>query len=104
MTPTDPTDDAEGPPRRASRPRPLDELDRRILTVLQEDATLSSAELARRFDLSAPGLQKRLRRLRQIGVIQREVAVLNRESIDLDLLCYVQVTLAHRQPDGVNGF
>ena len=87
-----------------SRPRPLDQLDRRILSLLQEDASVSSAELARRVDLSAPGLQKRVRRLRQIGVIDRQVAVLNREAVDLDLLCFVQVTLAHHQPDGVGGF
>jgi DNA-binding Lrp family transcriptional regulator len=88
----------------ASRPRPLDDLDRQILGQLQQDASLSSAELARRVDLSAPGLQKRLKRLRDVGVIAREVALLNRESVDLDLLCFVHVTLAHHQPDGVSGF
>jgi DNA-binding Lrp family transcriptional regulator len=92
------------PSGRATRARALDDLDRRILRQLQEDATLSSAELARRVQLSAPGLQKRLRRLREGGVIAREVALLNRESVDLDLLCFVHVTLAHHQPERVSGF
>ena len=91
-------------PKRSTRARRLDELDRRILTHLQEDASVSSAELARRVHLSAPGLQKLLRRLREAGVIQREVALLSREAIDLDLLCFVHVTLAHHAPDGVSGF
>lgn len=86
------------------RPRPLDDLDRRILRLLQEDASVSSAELARRVDLSAAGLQKRVKRLQEAGVITRQVALLNREAIDLDLLCFVQVTLAHHQPDAVRGF
>ncbi len=90
--------------KRPLRPRPLDELDRLILGHLQDDASASSAELARRVGLSAPGLQKRLKRLREAGVITREVALLNREAIDLDLLCFVQVSLAHHQPDGVTGF
>jgi Lrp/AsnC family leucine-responsive transcriptional regulator len=90
-------------PSRSPR-RPLDALDRQILTQLQDDSSLSSAELARRVQLSAPGLQKRLRRLRGTGVITKEVALLNREAIDLDLLCFVHVTLAHHQPDGVSGF
>jgi len=47
-----------------TRPR-LDELDRRLLAELQDNARVSSAELARRFDLSGPGLQKRLRRLEE---------------------------------------
>jgi DNA-binding Lrp family transcriptional regulator len=88
----------------ASRPRPLDELDRQILGQLQDDASVSSAELARRVGLSAPGLQKRLRKLRENGAIARQVALLDREAIGLDLLCFVHVTLAHHQPDGVSGF
>jgi len=102
------SDDTNSGPRpatgRATRHRSLDELDRRILGLLQEDASVSSAELARRVELSAPGLQKRLRRLREAGVITRQVALLSRESVDLDLLCFVHVTLAHHQPDGVSGF
>ncbi|HUF76782.1 MAG TPA: Lrp/AsnC family transcriptional regulator [Longimicrobiales bacterium] len=90
-------------PERASA-RPLDDLDRRILTQLQEDASVSSAELARRVELSAAGLQKRVRKLQEAGVIQHQVAILNREAIGLDLLCFVQVTLAHHQPDAVRGF
>jgi DNA-binding Lrp family transcriptional regulator len=93
-----------GGTKRTSRPRPLDELDRRILAQLQEDASVSSAELARRVGLSAPGLQKRVRRLREIGVLTKQVALLSREAIELDLLCFVHVTLAHHQPDGVSGF
>lgn len=84
--------------------RPLDDLDRQILGILQQDASLSSAELARRVDLSAPGLQKRVRKLQEAGVIQRQVALLEREAVDLDLLCFVQVTLTHHQPDAVQGF
>ncbi len=89
---------------RPSRARRLDDLDRRILAQMQEDASVSSAELARRVDLSPAGLQKRVRKLQEAGVILRQVALLNREAIDLDLLCFVHVTLAHHQPDAVQGF
>ena len=57
-------------PGRRPPPR-LDDLDRRLLGHLQDDARVTTAELARRFDLSAPGLQKRLRRLEEKGVIQQ---------------------------------
>ena len=87
-----------------ARPRRLDDLDRRILGHLQDDASVSSAELARRVDLSPAGLQKRVKKLQEAGVIMRQVALLNREAIELDLLCFVQVTLAHHQPDAVLGF
>lgn len=87
-----------------ARARPLDDLDRRILAQLQDDASVSSAELARRVDLSAAGLQKRVKKLQEAGVITRQVAILSREAVDLDLLCFVHVTLAHHEPDAVRGF
>lgn len=82
----------------------LDELDRTLLTTLQEDARLSNAELARRVDLSATGLQKRLRRLEEAGVITRYVALVDREALGYDMLCFVQVTLQRHEPDAVNNF
>ena len=82
----------------------LDHRDREILRILQQDASHTVAELARRLDMSPPGLQKRLRKLQDGGVLLRQVALVDREAIDLDLLCIVQVTLAHHQPDAVDGF
>ena len=54
-------------------PAKLDDLDCRLLARLQEDARVSTAELARQFKLSPPGVQKRLRRLEEKGVIERYV-------------------------------
>ena len=51
--------------------QPLDSKDRQILQFLQESGRLSSAELARRVNLSAPGLQKRLKKLEGSGCIDR---------------------------------
>jgi DNA-binding Lrp family transcriptional regulator len=87
----------------ASRFR-LDELDRRLLAELQDNARVSSAELARRFDLSGPGLQKRLRRLEEQGVIRGYATLVSREAVGLDLLCFVHVMLAHHRPDSVRRF
>ena len=81
----------------------LDELDRTILRLLQLDSSLSATEIARRVDLSPPGLKKRLRKLEEAGVIVGQVALLRREAVEFDLLCFVQVTLAHHQPDAVSG-
>jgi Lrp/AsnC family leucine-responsive transcriptional regulator len=82
----------------------LDGLDLRLLTFLQDDARVTSAELARRFDLSGPGLQKRLRKLEEHGVIRRYVTLVSREAVGLDLLCFVHVTLAHHRPQSIKRF
>ena len=86
------------------RPTHLDDLDWRLLAHLQRDARVSTAELARQFKLSPPGVQKRLRRLEENGVIERYVTLVNREAVGLDLLCFVLVMLAHHRPDSVKRF
>ena len=87
-----------------NEPRRLDEVDREVLRLLQRDARTSSVDLARSVRLSPPGLMKRLRRLERDGVIRGYAALLRREAVGLDLLCFVQVTLAHHQPQMVAGF
>jgi len=84
--------------------RPLDRIDSEVLRLLQVDARLTHAELARRVRLSPPGLQKRLRKLEEAGYIGAYVALVRREAVGLDLLCFVHVTLTHHQPDAVAGF
>lgn len=82
----------------------LDSTDRKLLTYLQEDARITNAELARRVDLSPPGLQKRIKKLEESGVIEEYVAILNRESVGFDMLCFVQVTLQRHEPEAVAVF
>jgi Lrp/AsnC family leucine-responsive transcriptional regulator len=84
--------------------KPLDTVDLRVLALLQDDARMTSADLARKVELSAPGVQKRLRKLEESGVIQRYAAIVKREGVGLDLLCFVQVSLAHHEPRTVEGF
>ena len=82
----------------------VDELDCRLLTILQANARISNAELARRVELSPAGLQKRLKKLEDAGVIQRYVALLDREQVGYDMTCFVQVTLQRHEPTAVDGF
>ena len=82
----------------------LDDLDRTLLYHLQTDARLTNVELARRVDLSAPGLQKRLRKLEERGVIEQYVTLVNREALGFDMLCFVQVTLQRHEPAAIAHF
>lgn len=82
----------------------LDSTDRDILRYLQEDARLTNAELARRVDLSPPGLQKRLRKLEEAEVITQYTALVDREAVGYDMLCFVQVSLARHVAEALNTF
>ncbi len=82
----------------------LDEKDRLLLKHLQGDARLTNTELARRVDLSPPGLQRRLRKLEQSGVIKQYVTLVSREALGFDMLCYVQATLLRHEPASIRLF
>lgn len=82
----------------------MDEKDRQLLKHLQGDARLTNTELARRVDLSPPGLQRRLRKLEDSGVIEQYVTLLDREAVGFDMLCFVQVTLLRHEPESIQRF
>lgn len=71
----------------------MDDLDRQILDLLQDDGSMSNAEIGRRIGLSAPATHARVRRLEQEGYIRGYTALLDHERLGLDLVCFVQVTL-----------
>ena len=71
--------------------RRLDAIDRNILTVLQEDASLSVAEIGDRVGLSSTPCWKRIQRLESDGIIMRRVALVDQNKIGLGITVFVSV-------------
>ena len=69
----------------------MDAIDRKILTVVQQDASLSVAEIGQRVGLSSTPCWKRLQRLDADGVITRRVALINPEKVGLGITVFVSV-------------
>jgi DNA-binding Lrp family transcriptional regulator len=82
----------------------LDNKDRQLLGHLQSMARMTNAELARRVDLSPPGVQKRLRKLEKNGIVEGYVTLVDREALGFDMLCFVQVTLQRHESEAVHRF
>lgn len=74
-------------------PEPLDAHDRRILRVLQEDASLSTAAVAEAVGLSPSPCWRRIDRLEREGYIKRRVALLDRRKIGLRAQVFALVKL-----------
>ncbi|MEO8715111.1 MAG: Lrp/AsnC family transcriptional regulator [Acetobacteraceae bacterium] len=72
----------------------LDRVDREILRLLSEDATLSLADIASKVGLTATPCWKRIRRMEQDGIILRRVAVLDPAKIGLPVAVFVEVETA----------
>lgn len=69
----------------------LDAIDRKILALLQKDATIAVADLAARVGLSQTPCWKRVQKLEAAGVILRRVALVAPEKIGLGLTVFVQI-------------
>ncbi|MEH3038088.1 MAG: Lrp/AsnC family transcriptional regulator [Sphingomonas adhaesiva] len=82
----------------------LDAIDRRILAILQEDATVAIADIGERAGVSQTACWKRIKRLERDGVIARRVAVLDRDRLGLGVTVIVGVRTAHHSDDWLQTF
>jgi Lrp/AsnC family transcriptional regulator len=69
----------------------MDAIDRKIVALLQEDASLSLAQIAHRVGLSQSPCWKRIQRLEKAGVILKRVALISPESIGMGLTVFVSI-------------
>jgi len=82
----------------------MDDTDRRILAVLQQDASLSIAEVAKRSGLSTTPCWKRIQRLEADGVVVRRVALLDPKKLGLGLTVFVSVETADHSEGWIERF
>ncbi|MDM8527667.1 Lrp/AsnC family transcriptional regulator [Anaerolineales bacterium HSG24] len=82
----------------------MEQIDQQILEILQTNGRINNTELARRINLSPPATHKRLKRLEKTGYIRDYVALLDRERMGYDMLCFINVNLQMHQPEHVEEF
>src|SRR2546422_5999933 len=69
----------------------MDTIDRKILAVLQEDASLSVAEIGARVGLSSTPCWKRIQRLEADGVVLKRVALVDQDKLGLGVTVFVSI-------------
>jgi Lrp/AsnC family leucine-responsive transcriptional regulator len=76
----------------------LDPVDRRILSILQENGRITNVKLAAEVGLSPPTVLERVRKLEERGIIEKYVALVNPDKVDRGLCAFVLVSLTfHRE-------
>ena len=86
------------------RPVPLDALDHRLMALLQEDASRSNQDLAEAAHVSPATALRRVRRLREAGVIERVVALVAPDAVGPGLTALVEVTLDRQGAEHLDAF
>jgi Lrp/AsnC family transcriptional regulator len=82
----------------------VDRLDRKILSVLQEDCTIPVAEIGRRVGLSTTPCWRRIQKMEEDGVIRKRVAVLDAKRINAGVTAFVAITTNQHSRDWLERF
>ncbi|PTV97648.1 AsnC family transcriptional regulator [Rhodobacter aestuarii] len=82
----------------------LDEMDRKILFQLQEDASQSLDEIARKVGSSKTPVWNRIRKMKDLGVIGRQTVLLDAEALGLEACFFVLIRTSEHEADWQNKF
>lgn len=75
----------------------IDDTDKKILTILQDNGRITNSRLAQEIGLSPPAVLERVRRLESSGVIDKYVAILDRKKTGFEIQTIVMVCVSHHQ-------
>ncbi|MDF1529168.1 MAG: Lrp/AsnC family transcriptional regulator, partial [Sedimenticola sp.] len=78
--------------------------DKKILNLLQQNCSLSTAEIAERIGLSTTPCWRRIQNLEKNGVIQKRVALLDRKTINLGVDVFVAIKTRHHNAEWLDKF
>ncbi len=85
-------------------PSRLDAIDRKILVLLQDDASLSVAEIGHRVGLSSTPCWKRIQKLEAEGVIAKRVALVDPEKVGLGITVFVSIETPDHSEEWLDRF
>lgn len=82
----------------------IDKKDKLILQLLQEDSTLSVKEISERIGLTFTPTYERIKNLEKQGVVEKYVAILNREKLGINIVVYCNVRLKEQSQKTLKEF
>lgn len=82
----------------------IDTTDQKILQLLQEDAKMTTKEIAFKLELSVTAIYERIKKLEKSGVIMKYVALVDKSKIEKDFMVLCQVRLVQHTKENVSRF
>ena len=82
----------------------LDELDKQLLSQLQQNNRITAEELGNRVNLSTSAVQRRLKRLRQDKIIEADISIVSPAAVGFGITCVVDVTLNLGNSKAIDSF
>ena len=82
----------------------LSAIDIKILGLLQQDASLTAAEIAEQVNLSVSPCWRRINRLEKEGIIEKKVVLLNAEKLGMGLVIFSRISLSQNDESALHTF
>mgnify|MGYP003318856810 FL=1 len=82
----------------------IDDLDKKILTLIQKNAGLPLSEISKRVGISPTPCWNRIKKMEQAGVISARTIVLNRKAINLSIVVFLSIRVSHHSKDWITSF
>ena len=82
----------------------FDKTDKKILSFLQKDSKMTTKELSIYLDLSNTAIYERIKKLEKAGVIEKYVAIVNKEKVAKGFMVYCQIKLVQHKQEFVSKF
>jgi len=82
----------------------LDATDKKLIMLLQKDAKMTTKQLAHHLNLSNTPVFERIKRLERNGVIEKYVAIINKEKVGKELVAFCNVSLKEHSHDIIRDF
>jgi len=77
----------------------MDAIDQQILDFLQEDGKITAKEMASKLNLTPTPIYERIKKLEQIGIIKKYVALLNADLLNQSLTVFLNICIKEHQKD-----
>ena len=82
----------------------MDDIDRKILEILQEDSMKTAKEMASKLSLTSTPIYERIKKLQSLGIIKKYVALLDADLLDKNLVVFMNITIKDHQAEKRNEF
>jgi Lrp/AsnC family leucine-responsive transcriptional regulator len=82
----------------------MDEQDKKILRLLQQNNRLTAEELGTQVNLSTSAVQRRIKRLRDEKIIEADICIVSPRAVGFDITCIVDVVLHHGTSKAIDQF
>ena len=82
----------------------MDNIDKKIIFILQRQADLPLSEISKRVGLSQTPCWNRIRKLEEDGVIEKKVSIINKKKVNLPIIVFLMITVRNHNLDWIKHF